>query len=676
MHDHDKPQQATTPPPTHEPLDTTDVPTGPAELLALQRSIGNAAVARMFGAPAVQRSAVHDVLRSAGRPLDTPVRSEMEARLGADFSDVRVHTDAAARRSAAELGAHAYTAGNHVVVGAGGGDRHTLAHELTHVIQQRSGPVSATPMGDGVSVSDPGDAYERAAEANASRVMAGPTPTAHGHDHATDPHAGHDHAVQRTPVVQRMTMNDFNQTLAQHGLTGQADFITFFEIQRGREDPAAVVADPAPASANRLQQLVQHNDVTAAKLAGYIAEYQQGANGTRAQPAQVANPRVAGMEMEMRNALVVREEGMRNGQVIAHTPVTTDIGDIPVMTLVIEGMDPGEPGMELVYGPLPVDDYRNPDLISARNKLKAAIRRPGTAEQMVAFYNGSLRASEQRYRLVDGDHPQRRKGGTPTPRISTQTNVSTRYATVGTTNQNEQRDFSAFYENENGRKMYRKAREKAVALVNEITANWATQHQAAAGPLNHTPYLASLLTHLIHQEAMYLNHELDRDVVRRDDKHHFHALFKISPQDAVMTILTDADARLLLAWLVRTRATPLSDAAVAAFGTLGSTRSNVTLDAEPIHKYLVDVLVARLLAGRQLIKGADDATRTSPIYGDTRQVGKVTHVHPRPSARLRIVIDGTRYYFVVEQRSSGHPINYNAESNPQTAVNQIKDLQR
>ncbi|WP_238413219.1 eCIS core domain-containing protein, partial [Saccharothrix deserti] len=216
MHDHDKPQQATTPPQTHEPLDTAHVPTGPAALLALQRSIGNAAVARMFGAPAVQRSAVqrsavHDVLRSAGRPLDTPVRTEMEARLGADFSDVRVHTDAAARRSATELGAHAYTSGNHVVVGAGGGDRHTLAHELTHVIQQRSGPVPATPTGDGVSVSDPGDAYERAAEANARRVMAGPTPTAHGgdhhgHDHTTDPHTGHDHSVQRTPVVQRMTM--------------------------------------------------------------------------------------------------------------------------------------------------------------------------------------------------------------------------------------------------------------------------------------------------------------------------------------------------------------------------------------------------------------------------------------------------------------------------------------
>uniref|UniRef100_UPI00131E5FB0 hypothetical protein n=1 Tax=Saccharothrix deserti TaxID=2593674 RepID=UPI00131E5FB0 len=511
-------------------------------------------------------------------------------------------------------------------------------------------------------------------------VMAGPTPTAHGgdhhgHDHTTDPHTGHDHSVQRTPVVQRMTMNDFNQALAQHGLTGDPDFITFFEIQRGREDPAAVVADPAPASANRLQQFVQHNDVDAAKLAGYITEYQRGAVGTPDQPANVANPRVAGLEMEMRNAVLIPEDGMSNGQEIAHTTATTEVGGLPVMKLEIEGMDPGDPAMELIYGPLPVDEYRNAGLISARNKLKTAIRRPGTARQMVTSYNQSLGSSEQRYRLEVGPHPQRRKGQTPTPRISPQTNVSTRYATVGTPNPNPQRDFSAFYENENGRKMYREARTKAVALVGQITANWATHHQAAAGPLNHTPYLPSLLTHLIHQEAMYLNFELNREVVGRDDKHHFHALFKISPQDAVMTILTDADARLLLAWLVQTGATPLSAAALATFGTLASTRQNVTLDAQPIHDYLVDVLVARLLASRQLLSEADNTDRTSPIYGANRQVGKVTHVHPRPSARVKIIVNGTRYYFVVEQRSGAHGINYNAESNPQAAVNQIRDLQ-
>ncbi|TQF03071.1 DUF4157 domain-containing protein [Kitasatospora acidiphila] len=149
----------------------------PQAVAALQRSVGNATVARMIeerrrgDAPAVQRSAVHGVLRSSGQPLEEPLRAEMEARLGADFSDVRIHTGSSARASAAEVGARAYTSGNHIVIGDGGADKHTLAHELTHVIQQRQGPVAGTDSGDGLRISDPADRFERAAEANATRVM-------------------------------------------------------------------------------------------------------------------------------------------------------------------------------------------------------------------------------------------------------------------------------------------------------------------------------------------------------------------------------------------------------------------------------------------------------------------------------------------------------------------------
>lgn len=104
---------------------------------------------------------MHSVLRSSGSPLDDATRADMESRLGADFSDVRVHNDSAARASAAEVGARAYISGNHIVIGDGGGDRHTLAHELTHVIQQRQGPVSDTDNGSGLRVSDPSDRFER-----------------------------------------------------------------------------------------------------------------------------------------------------------------------------------------------------------------------------------------------------------------------------------------------------------------------------------------------------------------------------------------------------------------------------------------------------------------------------------------------------------------------------------
>jgi hypothetical protein len=148
---------------------------GPAHVLALQRTVGNAAVADVMAAS----SSVHEVLRSPGRPLNESVRTDMESRLDADFTDVRLHTGAVAQRSADEVGARAWTSGSHVVVGRDGTDDHTLAHELTHVIQQRSGPVAGTDDGTGLRISDPADRFERDAETNATRAMSGTTPSVH-----------------------------------------------------------------------------------------------------------------------------------------------------------------------------------------------------------------------------------------------------------------------------------------------------------------------------------------------------------------------------------------------------------------------------------------------------------------------------------------------------------------
>ncbi len=84
-----------------------------------------------------------------GRPLDRGVRSALEPRFGADFSHVRVHAGADARRAADALGARAFTIGDHI--GFHGGEHRPdgtsglrlLAHELTHVVQQqRSGGVA------------------------------------------------------------------------------------------------------------------------------------------------------------------------------------------------------------------------------------------------------------------------------------------------------------------------------------------------------------------------------------------------------------------------------------------------------------------------------------------------------------------------------------------------------
>ncbi|MFD9105209.1 DUF4157 domain-containing protein [Streptomyces virginiae] len=174
----------------------TAPPAQASGLLGLQATLGNAVVVQRLKqqphrhgagcgheaeeAP-VQRSAVHDVVRAAGRPLDGSTRADMESRLGADFSDVRIHDDSAAKASAAEVGARAYTSGNHVVIGEGGADKLTLAHELTHVIQQRQGPVAGTDNGAGLRVSDPSDRFEREAESNARRAMSGAAPRTEQH---------------------------------------------------------------------------------------------------------------------------------------------------------------------------------------------------------------------------------------------------------------------------------------------------------------------------------------------------------------------------------------------------------------------------------------------------------------------------------------------------------------
>ncbi|GCE78124.1 eCIS core domain-containing protein [Cellulomonas biazotea] len=152
----------------------------PGGLAYLQRTAGNASTA---GLVEDERSPVLDVVGSGGgQALDPEVRTDMEGRLGADFGDVRVHTDGAASDSARSVGAHAYTVGSDIVFQRDAYDpgstagRTTLAHELTHVVQQRSGAVDGTPTGGGISVSDPGDRFETAAADNAERVMAGPAP--------------------------------------------------------------------------------------------------------------------------------------------------------------------------------------------------------------------------------------------------------------------------------------------------------------------------------------------------------------------------------------------------------------------------------------------------------------------------------------------------------------------
>jgi hypothetical protein len=113
-----------------------------------------------------------------GSPLPAQLRTEMESGIGQPLGDVRLHTDSSAATLSNQLGAHAFTTGNDVFFNAGAYNPSssegytTLAHELTHTVQQSSGPVAGKEVSPGLSVSDPSDSYERHAHATAEKLTA------------------------------------------------------------------------------------------------------------------------------------------------------------------------------------------------------------------------------------------------------------------------------------------------------------------------------------------------------------------------------------------------------------------------------------------------------------------------------------------------------------------------
>lgn len=89
---------------------------------------------------AIQRHV--DKMNSSGSTLPQNTKSFMESRIGADFSDVRIHNDNNAVQMSEDLNAQAFTHGNDIYFNKNkynpesNTGKHLLAHELTHTIQQ------------------------------------------------------------------------------------------------------------------------------------------------------------------------------------------------------------------------------------------------------------------------------------------------------------------------------------------------------------------------------------------------------------------------------------------------------------------------------------------------------------------------------------------------------------
>jgi hypothetical protein len=148
---------------------------------------------------------VHQVLAQSGEPLESAARSGLEAVLGHDFSQVRVHDDPLADRSARQVGANAYTVGRHIVFRSGRyrpgsleGSR-LIAHELMHTVQQAHASPSAA-----LRIGPVDDAHEHAAQqaARAVRATAPPRPPVL----APAPRARARVSTAPAPAVQRQTV--------------------------------------------------------------------------------------------------------------------------------------------------------------------------------------------------------------------------------------------------------------------------------------------------------------------------------------------------------------------------------------------------------------------------------------------------------------------------------------
>lgn len=83
--------------------------------------------------------------RGGGSPLPEGVGSQMASAFGTDFGDVRLHQGAESADINRTLSAQAFTTGSDIFLGGGApsltssAGAELLAHELTHVVQQRGG---------------------------------------------------------------------------------------------------------------------------------------------------------------------------------------------------------------------------------------------------------------------------------------------------------------------------------------------------------------------------------------------------------------------------------------------------------------------------------------------------------------------------------------------------------
>lgn len=133
--------------------------------------LGNALVQRKGGGPAKGdlNAVVGSVGKDGGGPI--PHKAEMESAFGTSFDGVKATTGAASAKANDALGAKAFTAGDTVAFGSPSPSKELVAHELTHVVQQRAG--GGAGVQQKTTLGQSGDRFEQEADKTASTVAAG-----------------------------------------------------------------------------------------------------------------------------------------------------------------------------------------------------------------------------------------------------------------------------------------------------------------------------------------------------------------------------------------------------------------------------------------------------------------------------------------------------------------------
>ncbi|MSP72563.1 MAG: DUF4157 domain-containing protein [Myxococcales bacterium] len=157
------------------PTPSVDVQSSPAVPAMAQSAefssfLGGSLIQRMGGSgqSADVSSTVGALASDSGGAM--PHRERMESAFGQSFGGVSSHTGPKAQAACESMGAEAFAVGNHVAFRSSSPSVHTVAHEATHVVQQRGG---ASGIQTKLSLGPVGDASEVQADAVAADVVSG-----------------------------------------------------------------------------------------------------------------------------------------------------------------------------------------------------------------------------------------------------------------------------------------------------------------------------------------------------------------------------------------------------------------------------------------------------------------------------------------------------------------------